>query len=62
MVEYEDDCVGCPQGCINCGRRETPHWYCDECGEEFDPEDLYDVEGDMVCEECILSQYEKISI
>ena len=35
LYEMESDCVGCPQGCINCGRREkTPHledFVCDCC-------------------------------
>lgn len=61
MIQYEDDCVGCPQGCIDCGRRHTAHLYCDKCGDEFQPEELYDVEGEQLCGECILMQYRTVA-
>lgn len=54
MIEIENDCVGCPQGCIRCGRKKVPHFYCDYCGEECD--DLYDVRGDQFCKECTLKE------
>lgn len=61
MIQYEDDCVGCPQGCTKCGRDHTPHFYCDKCGEEFQPEALYDVDGEMLCDECALLQYKTVA-
>lgn len=65
MIKYEDECVGCTGiglPCIgsSCPNREVPHYYCDKCGDEVDPEDLYDVDGVMMCAECILSQYNTI--
>lgn len=60
MIKYENDCVGCPTYCINCGKKHSPHYFCDWCDEEFEPDELYDVNGDMVCQGCILGQYEKI--
>lgn len=66
MITYENECVGpCPQGCMgsSCRYQHVPHYFCDECGEEFDPEDLYENGGDsMICTECILDQYKKIRI
>lgn len=64
VIKYEDECVGpCPQGCIHCGRKHIPHFFCDECGEEYDPEELYDNGGgDFICRDCILKQYSKISV
>lgn len=54
MVRYENDCVGCPQGCIHCGRKHMPHCYCDECGCEIDyRSERWDADSDYhVCEEC----------
>ena len=56
MVQVENDCVGC-EYCINCGRREVSHWYCDDCGEEA--EKLYNVDGEDLCESCIEQRFEK---
>jgi DNA-directed RNA polymerase subunit RPC12/RpoP len=61
MIRYEDDCVGCPQGCVHCGRDHSPHYYCDECGDEFSPDELYDVDDRMLCAECALDTFKKIS-
>jgi ribosomal protein L32 len=57
MIRYEDDCVGCPQGCINCGRRHMPHLYCDECGDEISADDMYKVDDKMLCRECVLYMF-----
>ena len=51
MVKIENDCVGCPQGCINCGRKYVEHYYCDECGDEAK---LYEVEGMQLCRDCVV--------
>lgn len=63
MIKYEDECVDCPQGCINCGRKHVPHYFCDDCGEEYQPEELYthpDTE-DVYCKNCILSKLETLA-
>lgn len=65
MVRIENDCVGpCPQGCLGsaCPKRAVPYYYCDCCGESFDPDELYDYDGEMYCAECVLSQFSKISV
>lgn len=56
----EDNCVGCPMGCINCGRRHQHVYYCDRCNTENEP--LYEADnGDEVCWDCYKEQYtEKI--
>lgn len=63
MIKIEDDCVGCPQGCINCGRRHTPHYYCDNCGDECDPTEMYRYDDDdtILCRECLLGCFERVS-
>ena len=57
MIEYEDECVGCPPeiGCMGsaCPHRNVPHTYCDYCGDEAR---LYDWEGDHVCKECVIKE------
>lgn len=56
MASYkESDCVGCPQGCINCGRREGYMVYvCDFCGEEStDTDFLQRVNGKEICSKCL---------
>ena len=62
MIRIENDCVGpCPQGCIDCGKKRTPHYYCDECGEEVEPEELYEYDdGRQRCAPCLLGNYKTL--
>lgn len=60
MIKYENECVGCPQGCIHCGRDNTKHLYCDRCGD--DVEELYLYGYDELCEECLLDMFDKKTI
>lgn len=50
MVVFENECVGCDH-CANCGAKEVPHFYCDVCGDEFEPEQLvhYGFGDQMLC-------------
>lgn len=64
MLKIENDCVGpCPQGCMGdgCPYRHSPHYYCDECGEDLVPEELYDYDGEMLCKDCVVGRIPKIS-
>lgn len=58
MVHVENDCVGCPQGCIRCGRQYDYYvWECDECGNQFYSEDeVVRINGKDYCDRC----YERI--
>ena len=62
MITYEDECVGCPTelGCIGsaCPYRNVPHLYCDKC--KYDVEKLYKYDGQELCEECLLKEFEVI--
>ena len=60
MIKYENECVGCPQGCVHCGRDKTQHLYCDRCCE--DSEELYVFDGEELCEECLLDMFDKKTI
>ena len=61
----EDECVGCPKeiGCLGefCPNRNVPHYYCDDCEDEFEPNELYMYDGEMLCSECLLNKFEKVS-
>lgn len=66
MISYEDMCVGCPpnMGCLGsgCPYRNVPICSCDECKEEFDPEDLYMTDIDeMLCSSCLLKRYKTVA-
>lgn len=61
MVRVENECAECPQGCVDCGRKRSRRFYCDQCGEGHGAEDLYMVDGDMLCSDCLLSRYRKAS-
>lgn len=56
MKKYQNDCVGCPpeMGCrgAGCPYQNVPHWYCDDCGDEYSPFELRVFEGDMLCRGC----------
>ena len=62
MKKIENECVGCTEiglPCLGiaCPKRNVPHWYCDECGEE---EELYHYDGRELCIECIKNLLEKV--
>ena len=61
MKRIEDECVDCPteMGCLgsSCPNRNVVRYYCDYCGKE---EKLYDYDGDEICEECLLKQFDVV--
>lgn len=66
MVRYENECVGCRDlglPCLGstCPNRNVPHFECDKCREEFSPDELYDVDGEELCADCILKGYQTIA-
>ena len=65
MIKYEDECCGCATEsypCLGsaCSNRNVPHFYCDKCGE--DVEELYKVDGEELCEECLKDNFEKVEL
>ena len=64
MIKYENECVGCPpeMGCLgnSCPYKNVKHLYCDKCGE--DVEELYIVDSDELCKDCLLDSFNKITI
>lgn len=65
MREVTNECVGCTSlglHCIgsSCPNRNVVHYFCDICGEELEPDELYKAYGRELCAECILKDFEKI--
>ena len=64
MIRYEAECVGCPpnMGCLGsgCPNRNVPHFYCDECGEEYD--EIYHYDGKELCIDCIKDSLQKVEV
>lgn len=46
----------------SCRNRNVTRYYCDRCKEEFEPEELYKYEGEEVCAECVLKDFEKVEV
>lgn len=65
MIKYENECCGCATEsypCLgsSCPNRNVPHLYCDRCGD--DCEELYDLDGEELCKECLLNSFKKITL
>lgn len=59
MIHIENNCVGCTAlglRCIGrgCPNREVEVHRCDKCGDEVDPGDLYEIDGEDICYDCRL--------
>ena len=62
MRELENDCVGCPQGCIHCGRNRNYYkWTCDRCGKQTtDGDEFFHLDqGSDYCPDCYSELVEK---
>lgn len=65
-VWYEDECCDCatdgyPCTGYTCRNKSVPHYDCDDCKNEFDPDELYDYEGEMLCSKCLLDRFTTIA-
>lgn len=60
MRYYSNDCVGCGLPCIYeaCPYYRVEHFKCDDCKEEDIR--LYKYDGDELCEECLLKQFDVV--
>lgn len=43
--------------CTGCMACKDDTYVCDDCGKEIDPDDLYDVYGDLLCRDCLLERF-----
>ena len=56
-----NECVCCGLPCLgdSCPKRNVISFTCDDCKEEFDIDDLYMYEDDvMLCSDCLLKRFE----
>jgi len=63
IFDRDDDCIGCPQGCVHCGRgafRYTTAIICEKCGAEC--ETLYETDEGNKCQDCVLKDMPKITL
>ena len=56
MKKVENDCVDCGLPCIGegCEHYNVTHYYCDKCGDECDGDDMYELDGQELCQYCVL--------
>ena len=64
MVRYENHCCDCAAPgypCLGdaCVLRNVEVHYCDECKEEIIDDEIYDVDGDELCEECLKERFRR---
>lgn len=64
MVKTESHCVGCTSlgmRCIgdSCPNRDVSHYYCDKCGDELTYDEIYDVDGEELCEFCLKQMFKR---
>ena len=62
MIKIQNDCCGCatenyPCRAELCSLREVEHYYCDKCGCEIHFEEVYEVDGDHYCEDCLKEEF-----
>ena len=64
---HTDTCVGCTSMGLPCRGNRCSNYHfaveytCDKCGKEFNPEELFDVDGDMLCGDCLLESFKTIA-
>ena len=63
MKKIENHCCSCAVPGYPCQGSACPLtrvevYYCDKCGEEIE-DDIYDVEGEELCERCLLDMFRR---
>ncbi len=44
-------------GCMRCQDDEGEIFVCADCGDEIDPDDVYEVDGEKLCQSCLCDRY-----
>ena len=58
MKVTENECVDCGLPCFSsCPYLNVTRYYCDKCGTE---EKLYNYNGEEICQECLLKEFEVV--
>lgn len=66
MIKFKDECCGCAAPaypCLgsDCKNRNVPHFYCDNCEEEFEANELYNNDDEDLCQECLLLKFDTVA-
>ena len=61
MTKIENHCVDCGLRCLgsSCTYQDVEVHYCDKCGDELGYDDIYEVDGDELCEYCLKRMFKK---
>ena len=64
MLKYEDRCCNCATGGYPCMGRgcpniDVPVYYCDKCGGELYPKEMYEADGKDLCRDCLFEIFRK---
>ena len=63
MKRIVDECCDCavPSYPCNdsCPLRAVERYFCDECDEEVDLDELYEVDGEDLCIDCLKERFKK---
>ena len=65
MRKFTKDCVDCTSIGLQCMGKGCSigytEYFCDKCGNEFEPEELYvNDDGEELCDYCFLSNYKTV--
>ena len=57
--EIINECVDCGLPCLgdSCPKMNVVQFRCDDCGDLADPDELYMLEDEMLCAECLLKRF-----
>ena len=44
-------------GCMRCYDEDQEIYVCADCGEEIDLDEIYEVEGEKLCHDCLCDRY-----
>ena len=63
-IRYENHCCDCavpgyPCRGSACPRRRVEVHYCDKCGYEIPDGEIYEVDGEELCEDCLKEKFRK---
>lgn len=64
MVKIENHCCDCavpgyPCRGDSCELRRVPVHYCDKCGYDIPDGEIYEVDGEELCEDCLKEMFRK---
>lgn len=63
-IRYENQCCDCAvpgYPCLGnaCKRRHVEVHYCDRCGYEIPDGEIYEADGEELCEDCLKEKFRK---